>query len=393
LITWVGFFFAIVALLIISTRNLALAMFVGAFILGIFTINARQLVLEFWAAISDISTLLLALTVGLIPLIGGTLKYTGQMDNLVNNFRVGKKALLGFSPALIGMMPMPGGALLSCPLVQKSGKGVSPNVKTGLNVWFRHILYLIYPLAPALIVSTRIAGHELYQIIPYLIPFLIFSMFLGYIFFLRNVPGKIEYRKRFKLKKLISPLTVILLAPLIDFSLKSILSPEELTTLIGVTTSLILALLVGKVGKSDLVKIIKDSKPWNFAMMIIGIIVFLNVFVVSGIPELIVDVEIPAEVLCVVIAFFLGFGTGRIIIPAGIVIPMFLTKFGPISPLTFAVTYFSIFLGYIITPVHPCVSLTAEFFKVNTKNFLKVMLPPTLVALGTCCAIIAMFGA
>jgi integral membrane protein (TIGR00529 family) len=392
MIAWIGFFLAIAALLIISTRNFALAMFVGAFILGIFTMCPSQLVAEFLDAISDISTILLALTVGLIPLIGGTLKHSGQMDDLVDNLRVGKKAFLAVSPALIGMMPMPGGALLSCPLVQKSGEDVSQNVMAGLNVWFRHVLYLVYPLAPALIVSTKVAELSVYQVFPYLVPFFFFSLLLGYVFFLRNVPGRIEYEKQFKLKKLVPPLTVIFLAPILDFSLKGILFPEELATLIGVTVSLILALIVGNVGTRSLLKIMKDAKPWNFAMMIMGIMVFLDVFAASRIPELILKINISAEILCVVVAFLLGFGTGRIVTPAGIVIPMFLTKFGSISSITFAITYFSMFLGYVMTPVHPCVSLTAEFFKVNTKDFLKVILPPTLIALATSYVIIAMFG-
>jgi integral membrane protein (TIGR00529 family) len=392
MIAWIGFFLAIAALLIISTRNFALAMFVGAFILGIFTMGPSQLAAEFLGAISDISTILLALTVGLIPLISGTLKHSGQMDDLVDNLRVGKKPFLAVSPALIGMMPMPGGALLSCPLVEKSGKDVSRNVMAGLNVWFRHVLFLIYPLAPALIVSTKVAGLSVYQVIPYLVPFLFFSLLLGYAFFLRNVPGRIEYEKQFKLKKLVPPLTVIFLAPILDFSLKGILFPEELATLVGVTVSLILALIVGNVGTRSLLKIVKDAKPWDFAMMIMGIMVFLDVFADSRIPDLILEVNISAEILCVVVAFLLGFGTGRIVTPAGIVIPMFLTKFGSISSITFAITYFSMFLGYVMTPVHPCVSLTAEFFKVNTKDFLKVMLPPTLIALATSYAIIAVFG-
>jgi len=392
MIAWIGFFLTIAALLIISTRNFALAMFVGAFILGIFTMGPNQLAAEFLGAISDISTILLALTVGLIPLIGGTLKHSGQMDDLVDNLRVGKKPFLAVSPALIGMMPMPGGALLSCPLVEKSGKDVPRNVMAGLNVWFRHVLFLIYPLAPALIVSTKVAGLGVYQVVPCLVPFLFLSLLLGYVFFLRNVPGRIEYEKQFKLKKLVPPLTVIFLAPILDFSLKGILFPEELATLVGVTVSLILALIVGNVGTRSLLKIVKDAKPWNFAMMIMGIMIFLDVFAASRIPDLILEVNISAEILCVVVAFLLGFGTGRIVTPAGIVIPMFLTKFGSISSITFAITYFSMFLGYVMTPVHPCVSLTAEFFKVNTKDFLKVMLPPTLIALATSYAIIAVFG-
>ena len=74
--------------------------------------------------------------------------------------------------------------------------------------------------------------------------------------------------------------------------------------------------------------------------------------------------------------------------PAGIVIPMFLTKFGSISPIIFAITYFSMFLGYVMTPVHPCVSLTAEFFKVDIKDFLKITLPPAILALTTSLALI-----
>jgi len=380
MIAWFGFFLAIVALLVISRKNLAIAMFIGAFILGVFTMPPNKVATAFYRAFTDPSTILLALVLGLIPIIGGTLEASGQMDNLVNNIRIGKKAFLGVSPALIGMLSMPGGALLSGPLVEKGGKGVSRDKKAGLNVWFRHILYLVYPLAPQLIVSAKVAGLDIYRIIPYLaLPFF-FSLFLGYFFFLRDAPGKIDYEEKFSLKKLSLPLTVIFVAPVLDFSLKPFVSPEEVATLIGVTTSLVLAIIIGKVGTSNLYRVAKRSKPWNFALMMVGIIVFLNVFTISGIPELIEGIEITAEILCIAIGFLLGFGTGRIVTTVGIVIPIFLTKFGPISPVIFAITYFSIFLGYVLSPVHPCVSLSAEFFEIDIKDFYRVTAPPALIA-------------
>lgn len=380
MITWFGFFLALVALMIISRKNLAIGMLTGALILGVFTMPPAQVATEFREAFTDLPTILLALAVGLIPIIGGTLKSSGQMDNLVNNIRVGKKAFLAMSPALIGMLPMPGGALLSCPLVEKGGKGVLNAKKAALNVWFRHILYLVYPLAPSLIVSANAARLDIYQVIPYLVLPLLFSLFLGYFFFLRDAPGKIYYEDKFSLKKLVPPLTVILMAPVLDFSLKAFVSPEELATLIGVTASLVLAIIIGRAQINNLYRIAKDSKPWNFALMIVGIATFLNVFNASNIPELIAGFEITAEMLCVVIGFLLGFGTGRIVTPAGIVIPIFLTKFGPISPIIFTITYFSIFLGYALSPVHPCVSLSAEFFKIDIKSFIRVIAPPALIA-------------
>ncbi|MCW4027585.1 MAG: DUF401 family protein [Candidatus Bathyarchaeota archaeon] len=377
---WVGFILAMIALLVISQKNLGVAMFVGAFILGIATVP-QGLPWILWSTVTDPSNLLLALIVGLIPLIGGILMTSGQMDNLVSNMRIGKKAFLMLSPALVGMLPMPGGALLSAPLIERGGENISNEKKAGLNVWFRHVLYLVYPLAPTLIVSTEVAQVDMYEAIPYLVPALFFSLFLGYAFFLRDAPGKMNYEQEFSLKNLLLPLAAILVAPLVDILTKSFFAPKikESATLLGVLFSLLIALTIGRGAIRELRRTVVEARPWNFALMIMGIMFFLDVFDGSGIPQSIEGVYITREILFVA-GFLLGFGTGRIITPAGIVF-LVLRKFGAISLPTFAIMYFSIFLGYIITPVHPCVSLSAESFKTGIKDYFKAVLPPTLIAL------------
>jgi len=383
LIEWLGFFLAMAALLLISKKNLGVAMFVGAIILGVFTIPERLLTVS-WSVFTDLSTILLATVVGLIPIIGGLLKESGQLDNLVNNMRIGKKAFFAISPALVGMLPMPGGALLSAPLIEKGGGEISREKKAGLNVWFRHILYLVYPLSPSLIVSAEMAQLNIYDALPYLTLALLFSVILGYSFFLREIPNRAEYEEEFSLRNLLLPLTAILIAPILDISIKTIFAPsiKEVATLIGVSFSLIFTVVISKMELKRLGRIVLKAKPWNFALMIMGIMVFLNVFRSSGILQLIENVNITPEILCVVIGFLLGFGTGRLITPAGIIFPIFLTKFGAISLPTFTLAYFSIFLGYILTPVHPCVSLSIEAFKVEVKEYFKAVTPPTLIALA-----------
>jgi integral membrane protein (TIGR00529 family) len=382
LLAWIGFFISLAVLLAVSRKSLMASMFLGALILGTFTLSPSELAWEFWSSFVDLSVVLLALAVGLIPLIGGGLSQSGQMNDLVKNLRIGKKAFLAFSPALVGMLPMPGGALLSAPLVEKAGEGMSQGKKAGLNVWFRHVLYLVYPLAPALIVSIKLANLDIYQILPYLASFLVFSLALGYFFFLRSVRGRIEYEEKFSMKKLLTPLTVILIAPLLDFSIKALFPRlvKEAATLIGVATSLIFVIAIGKIGLKGFCQIFRKSKPWDFALIIIGMIVFYNVFKASSIPELITEVQITPEILCVTIGFLLGFATGRIQLPAAIIIPIFATKFGTMSAPVFAIMFFSIFLGYVLTPVHPCVALSAKFFSVDLKDFFKEVVPPALIA-------------
>ncbi len=379
---WLGFFLAIAALLMLSRRNLGVAMFVSAFILGIFTIP-ESLLLTVWSCLSDPSTILLAMIVGLIPLIGETLNETGQMDKLISNMRIGKKPFLMLSPALVGLLPMPGGALLSAPIIEKAGGEISKERKAGINVWFRHILYLVYPISANLIVSTAAARIDLYQPLPYLMIVLLFSLLLGYFFFLRGSSGKLEYEKQLSLKDLVLPLTVLLTAPLLDVLIKTflVLSVKEIGTLIAVIASLIIAMTFGKTGLKKFYGFVIKAKPWSFAFMMMGILVFLDVFKHSGILELFEYVPVTSEILFV-IAFTLGFVTGRVITPAGIVFPIYLTKFGSISLLTFALIYFGIFLGYVLTPVHPCVSLTTEFLEVEIKDYLKALIRPVIVALS-----------
>jgi len=369
------------ALLIISQKNLGIAMLLGAFILGVFTIP-ESLPLTIWSYLSDPTTVLLAVIVGLIPLIGETLNETGQMDKLISNMRIGKKPFLMLSPALVGLLPMPGGALLSAPMIEKAGGGIPERKKAGINVWFRHVLYLVYPISANFIVSTEAARIELYQPIPYLMVLLLFSLLLGYFFFLRGSSGKLEYEKRFSLKDLVLPLIVLLIAPLLDILIKTVQIPsvKEIGTLIAVVTSLIMAMIFGKTGLKKFHGIIIKAKPWSFAFMMMGIMVFLGVFKHSGILKLFENVPVTPEILFG-IAFALGFMTGRVITPAGIVFPIYLSKFGSISLPAFALIYFSIFLGYVLTPVHPCVSLTSKLLEVEIKDYFKAVIPPVAVAL------------
>ncbi|MEE8593926.1 MAG: DUF401 family protein, partial [Candidatus Bipolaricaulota bacterium] len=116
MLLWIGFSMAIVLLLVVSRRNLALGMGIATVVLAIFTHSLGSFGTALWETISDPSVLLLALVVGVIPLIGSVMEASGQMDRLVANLRIGIRPFLALGPGLLGMLPMPGGALLSAPL-------------------------------------------------------------------------------------------------------------------------------------------------------------------------------------------------------------------------------------------------------------------------------------
>lgn len=386
MLIWIALTIAIVLLLVISQRNLALAMFTAAVVLGFMTLSPDSFLNRVYVTFSDKSVIFLAVAVAVIAMVGGVLEESGGMKNLVKNMRIGKRPFLAASPALLGMLPMPGGALLSAPMVESSGKDLSGKTKAVLNVWFRHILFLVYPLGPALIASAKIAGLEVYQTIPYLFPLFLVAVFLGYFYFLRETTTELSYEGAFSLKGLLVPLSIILLAPITDFLLKTFVQfrTTELATLIGIGLSFSAAWYISKFDFSQMYSVIKKMQPWNYSLIIFGMFTFLNVFTASGAPEALGNLAIPLPVLIVGVSFLLGLATGRIQAPASIVIPIFLAREGLATmPLvTFALTFFSVFLGYIITPIHPCVSISVEYFDTTMGKYVTKLAAPTLISLA-----------
>lgn len=379
MLTWIGFIVSLAAILLVARRSLPLALLCGALLLGFFTLpllTTAQLIVQ---TIVDPSVLLLGLAMGFIPMIGGTMKESGSMDDLVNNLRIGKKGVMALAPAMMGLLPMPGGALLSAPILEKGGIGVRDDLKVAINDWFRHLFVLIYPLSSALIASAKIASINVYNAALYLLPTFLFALILGYVFLLRRVHGRIDYEDAFSLKHLLIPLSIVLIAPVLDFSLKRFLHlpVKELATLTGVAAALIVSILVSR-RRLDLLRIARKMKPWNFTLIIIGMFVFLNIFKASNAASLIGSIPLPPLTLCVVTGFLLGVATGRIILPSSIILPVYLTH-GMITPVTFAIIYSSIFFGYVISPVHPCVGVSIEYFNVSLKDFLRLLIIPTLI--------------
>lgn len=305
------------------------------------------------------------------------------MERLVANMRIGVKPFLALGPALLGMLPMPGGALLSAPLLERGATNTPAEVKAAANVWFRHALLLVYPLGPALIASAKIAELNVYRLIPFQMPAFLLTLFLGYAFLLRRARGKVGYSGRFSWRGLLVPLLIILIAPILDLLLKSTASLPypEISTALGVGVSLLVAVVIGRLRYPSFKKVLWKMRPWKFSLIILAMFAFLNVFKASGTPESIASLSPPPIVLCIVIGFALGLVTGRIQTPTSIIIPIFLSIYGAMSPAAFALTYFAVFLGYIVTPIHPCISVSLEYFSTSMSVFIKKMAPPLAVAL------------
>jgi hypothetical protein len=163
-----------------------------------------------------------------------------------------------------------------------------------------------------------------------------------------------------------------------------------LATLIAVSTAFLLAWGLAR-GRLDIGEVLRKMKPWNFALIIIGMFIFLNIFKTSDAAGLISSIPLPMLVLGVLSGFALGLATGRVILPASIILPIYLTA-RPITPFTFSLIYTSMFFGYVISPIHPCICVTIEYFRVSLRSFLKLSALPALIVFVTVLLISVVWG-
>ncbi|MFX0071962.1 MAG: DUF401 family protein [Candidatus Hermodarchaeota archaeon] len=388
---WIAFLIVISLVLIFSKQELGIVLGIGTIIFAVLTeINLLESIISVF---TDPSIILLAIAVALIPILGGIMDESGLMLELVQKMNVSKKTSLMVGPAFFGLLPVPGGALMSAPIVDQIDQSIEPNRKVAINVWYRHALILIYPLSSILIICSVLAGISLYIIvIAMIIPFIVMFV-VGYITLLRTLDIEAEEQNR-DLKKVFHHLIPIIIAPIIDFLGRTFFNYAypEIYLLIGLCLSIYIALIFSKMHITKIKDIAKKMKIWRFALLILAIFWFLDVFIRSGLPEDISALKLPFF-LFIIVGFLLGFATGRTQLPLSILIPIYLIQYAifPMPLIDFVFLYSATFLGYILTPIHPCVAYSINYFKIEYKNVIKFLSLPTFICFGILIGIYALF--
>ena len=385
-----SFLLVIALILIFSKKELSVVLGISAIIFGLLTqVNIINSMIE---VIINPSIVLLALSVLLIPILGGIMEESGLMLELIQNMKVSKKVSLMVSPALFGLLPVAGGALMSAPIVDQIDPALDPNRKVAINVWYRHVLLLIYPLSSAILVASVLSGISLYLIVlALLIPFIL-MVFVGYFTLLKPVDKSKESTNR-NLKLVFHNLIPLIIAPIIDFlgRLFFPISFPELFVFIGLIISISIALKFAKMNVFNIKEISRKMKVWRFPLLIISMFLFLSIFLESGVPEQISALNLPFA-LFISIGFILGFTTGRVQLPSSILIPIYLVQNLVLSMpiIDFVFLYFAIYLGYLITPLHPCLAYSINYFKTNYLKSFKHIVIPTLICFGILYAVFSL---
>ena len=381
----------IIILLIVLIKlklNLALALIINAIVAGIlFRLNFLAILKAFPVTLIQINTIEFLVIIYLVLLLGDLLEASGNLvkvihslENLFKDYRLG----LVMMPALIGLLPMPAGAMLSAPIIKEIGgkTNLSKEKMTHINYWFRHIWEYFWPLYPALLLTAGILNVPIRSIMITQFPLSLFALLAGLIFVTKLPKAKNTTRTKIShfgyLLWQMWPIILIIL--LVFFA----------------NLKMIWALLIGVLGATvfsrkslkELLLIFKNAFSLSTLGVIYAVFLFKNIMETSGalqaIPE--ISMGLPALQILIVFGapFIVGFLTGVNSAFVGITFPV-------IAPLIanhsanlnyIMLAYMGGFAGVLLSPVHLCLCATIEYYGAELPKVYKYLLPSVLFVLA-----------
>jgi len=397
-----------------SGLSLGYSILLFSVVLTLWTGTALQGLLYQYKALLFPENYLLLIVILMLLLFTESLDKTGRMKKTIAALKVwfkSKKLLIAGLPAMIGLLPMPGGALFSAPLVEAADhdKSVDSVLKTSINYWFRHVWEYWWPLYPGIIMSIKYSGlpSGLFYLIQ--MPLSIASITGGYVFILRKVKDNTVYEKNksFNLKEMSAafvPIFIVVACSLAgSFVFPSAGMGKTLSNLAGMITGLIIGFILMFYNNISAfinsLSLFKKKNTWEMMILVLGILFFstalkipLNIdgslTLVTQMRDEFLTMGIPILLVIALIPFISGAVTGVAFGFVGASFPIVFALIGsdPQMNVVIAATTFTYICGYfgmILSPVHICLVVTNQYFKTSMFSAYRFIILPALTVLLT----------
>jgi integral membrane protein (TIGR00529 family) len=348
----------------------------------LYGVPAMDLLDGYWQLLQSKKFIFLTSVVLLITFLGSLLKEVGYLDRLSHACRGiygGKRTAAAVLPPLIGLMPMPGGSLLSAPLVNKvlSEDRYRPEFRTVTNYWFRHIAEFAWPLYPGIILSEAITGLPISDVAVMQLPLTIMMVIVGLFFFIRTIqPGTAGSSSNHSaLLGILAALWPIALAILVYGA-----TGIELAW--AVLISIVVLILWARPSRSSLLTSIRTGLSYKLVLLVFGTLSFQTALELAGaieaIPRISTSYNLPPELIIFLVCFTAGILTGMVAayVALGYTILAGFMYQPEIIPGHIMLGYLSGFVGMMLSPAHLCLILTNEYFKSDLSMVYRRLAPP-----------------
>lgn len=412
--------FAAIVLLNSRGIHLGLSALAGAALIGAWSgLLPLELLKTLAGAAVEPDTLFLSVLLAGILFLSSLMRTAGRVDRMVGAYRGVVRSprwAAATLPTVIGVLPVPGGAVFSAPMVSAIDDKHELDGETlaTANYWFRHMIELVWPLYPAFILISSITGLSLPALIAVNAYTPVVLCALGLAFLLPKGFGRERGARSASFSRSLRDLAaafapiIIVIACAVVFEALWPLWGAPLDALLPKTVASALhryvPAFVGVVAAIALVKrsapglSLRSSFPREQAVKMIGTIAGIRVFSsmlaslgvaaaagkelsAFGVPPLAVVALLP-----LIAALVTGVGFGYV----GLAFPLVIAILpAGLSPAAFAAHVALAgafgFAGMMLSPLHVCMVVSAEHFGVKASGMIRrIAVPVALYCLASC---------
>ena len=349
----------------------------------------------------------------LIDIFGRVLKETESLPRLMRALQAlfaDQRIALGGMPAVIGLLPMPGGAMVSAPVVKEmadaSAAPVSPEDRTLVNYWFRHLWEYIFPVYPAVVAAAAIWKADLAELVARQAVLTLAAVAAGLSFVLTRVNpmtkqtaegrnaggpraadeglppdeaadvGKLAHVGA--IAKGLAPIAAVLA---IWYGLR-MLGPApsgcgiiewkpwgKITVLVALVPVIVALVLIGRVPGRWLLERLRGCMPLDMFLLLVGVMAFQKVMAASGaVDGVSTELEgVPLFVTIFGLPFIAGLLTGLAVAFVTMTFPLLVISGvviadGGIDAAATVLAYAGGYAGILLSPTHICLVLSREYF-------------------------------
>ena len=360
-----------------------LAIFAGSLVVSLVLLPLRSTPTLMWEALKDYETLRLLVIIASALTLSRLMDEKGLLTRLATAMeRVSPKLALHFVPAVIGLVPMPAGALISATAARGlvTRLGLTPEQSTFINYWFRHIWENFMPVYPAVIATSVILAVPLSSVIATMSPMTGLSVIGGGIIsytVLRKIPGtraKLSWDVVYEFVKGAWPILLIIAAVLLG-----------LDAIIAFPLMMVLLAWQQKARWPELRKALRAGVDVKILFLLYSVMLYKTVIEASGTAQSLFsdmqNIGFPTLVILAVLPFLISFAAGLSMAFVGVAFPLlvpFIVQGAGFNGPALFLAYASGMVGMLLSPLHLCLVLSAAYFEATLSRVYRYLVPPVV---------------
>lgn len=362
------------------------AILAGSLAVSLLLLPVRSLPQHMLQTLLDYETLRLLAIVASALAMSRLMEVRGLLTGLaVTMERLGPKLAMHFVPAMIGLVPMPAGALVSgTALRDLAGRmHLSAEKVTFVNYWFRHIWETSLPVYPAIIATSVILSVPLSSVTATLLPMTALVIGLGILSSYRLLkssttgPTQASESKKGVFHDLLrASWPILLVVTLVLLGLNAV---------IAFPLALVLLAAQQRAPRPELKMALRYGLDVKILFLLYALMLYKATIESSGAAySLFADMQhigLPTLAIVAALPFLMGFATGISMGFVGISLPLlipFLTLGSEVNVYGLLLAYISGYVGVMLSPLHLCLILSTEYFQASLARVYRYILPPLL---------------